>query len=87
MSVLATASFWSATAERAIKTFCQTVLAVIGIAGVTPADVDWKQLLLAGAFGALASVLTSVGSAGVGSEGPSLGAEELVDPTARGKKA
>jgi hypothetical protein len=78
VSVFASGEFWSATLERAFKTFAQTILAVIGIAGVTPADVDWKQVLLAGGFGALASVLTSVASAGAGNAGPSLASEELV---------
>jgi hypothetical protein len=80
MNVYRSGEFWSATAERAIKTFAQTVLAVIGIAGVTPADVDWKQVALAGAFGALASALTSIASASAGNPGPSLASEELVPP-------
>ena len=80
MSVLLTGQFWSAAVERAVKTFAQTALAVIGLAGVTPADVDWQQVLLAAAFGALASVLTSVASAGAGNPGPSLASEELVPP-------
>jgi hypothetical protein len=80
MSVLATGAFWAAAAERAVKSFAQTMLAVVGIAGVTPADVDWQQVLLAGAFGALLSLLTSVASAPVGNAGPSLAAEVLSPP-------
>lgn len=79
-SVLATGAFWSATAERAIKTFCQALLGVIGVAGVTPLDVDWKEALLVGAFGALASVLSSVVSAPVNNAGPSLASEVLTPP-------
>jgi hypothetical protein len=82
LNVYKSGEFWGATGERAIKTFAQTILAVIGIAGVTPADVDWKQVLLAGGFGALASVLTSVASAGAGNPGPSLASEELTPPPA-----
>lgn len=82
MSVLATGAFWSATLERAVKTFCQAVLGVIGVAGVTPLDVDWKEALLVGAFGALASVLSSVVSAPVGNAGPSFGGPEVLTPPA-----
>ena len=80
MSVLTTKEFWAAAIERAVRTFAQSVLAVVGIAGVTPADIDWKQALAVGGLGALASLLTSVASAGVGNRGPSLATEELKPP-------
>lgn len=80
MSVLTTGAFWSAALERAVKTFAQAVLAVVGVAGLTPADVDWQQVLLGGAIGALASLLTSIASAPVGNVGPSLSAEVLTPP-------
>ena len=80
MSALWTKAFWAAALERAIKTFAQGVLLVIGVGGITPADVDWQQALLGGALGALISVLTSVASAGVGNAGPSLATEVLSPP-------
>lgn len=80
MSVLTTGAFWGAALERAVKTFCQSVLGVIGVAGVTPLDVNWQETLLVGAFGALASLLTSVGSAPIGNAGPSFGPEVLTPP-------
>lgn len=80
MSVLTTGAFWSASMERAIKTFAQAVLAVVGVAGLTPADVNWQEVLLGGALGALASLLTSIASAPVGNAGPSLAAEVLSPP-------
>lgn len=80
MSVLTTKAFWGAAIERAVKTFAQSVLAVVGIAGVTPADIDWKQALAVGGLGALASLLTSVVSAPVGNAGPSMASEVLSPP-------
>lgn len=79
MSVIATKEFWSATAERAIKTFAQTLLGVWTASATTPLDIDWKNALLTAAFATVASVLTSLVSAGAGNPGPSLASEELVD--------
>lgn len=83
MSVLATAAFWGATVERAVKTAAQTGVAILttNVTGIL--DVDWSQGLSVVGLATAVSVLTSVASAGVGNEGPSLGGEEL----ARGKKA
>ena len=80
MSVLATGAFWSAAIERAIRTFAQSIIAVVSVAGFTPADVDWKQLLAVGGIAAGVSLLTSVASSGVGNAGPSLASEVLSPP-------
>jgi hypothetical protein len=80
MSVLRTWAFWESAFERCIKTFCQAILGVIGVAGVTPMDIDWKQALAVGGLGALASLLSSVISAPVNNAGPSLAAEVLTPP-------
>ncbi len=82
MSVLATGAFWGSALERAVKTFAQSIVAVISVAGFTPADVDWKQLLAVGGIAAAVSLLTSVGSAAVpaGNVGPSLASEVLSPP-------
>ena len=56
--------FWQDTAERAIKTAAQAILAVF-VAGVTIMSVDWVDTLAIGATAALVSVLTSIASAGV----------------------
>jgi hypothetical protein len=80
MSVLVTRAFWAATLERAVKTAAQAALALIGVAGVTPADLDWKEIALGAGFGALASLLTSIASSGVGNAGPSLSSEVLTPP-------
>lgn len=68
--------FWVATAERAIKTFAQAVVALVGTSAMGILDVDWVQLGSVAALAALTSVLTSVASAERGAvRGPSLVAE------------
>lgn len=77
-SILATKEFWTAAAERAVKTFAQTVVALIGTAAIGVLDVDWVQTVSAAALAALLSVLTSVGSVNLGeNKGPSLVDEQL----------
>ena len=55
-----TLAFFSGLAERAIKTFAQSLLGVIGVTGLGFGDVDWGLALSAAGLAALASVLTSV---------------------------
>jgi len=68
-------NFLVAVAERAIKTFAQTLLATIGAdaAGVFTASTLDAATVAAGA--ALISVLTSFASASTGRTGPSLAGE------------
>ena len=76
MSTYTTPHFWTATAERAIKTVAQTVLGLLTadhIVGVL--DVEWTQIGSVAALAALLSILTSIASAQVGKGGPSLGGE------------
>lgn len=74
-----TKAFWHATAERAVKTLAQTAAALIGAGVVNIVDVDWQQVVGVSATAALLSVLTSVASANVGGDGPSLGPETLTE--------
>ena len=72
--------FWIATAERAIKTFAQALIALIGTQMVNIVNLDWPQMLGASATAALVSVLTSIVSANFGpNPGPSL-ADETIEP-------
>jgi hypothetical protein len=80
MSVLTTGAFWVSALERAVKTAAQSVLAILGVGAVTPADIDWKEALLGAGIGALASLLTSIASAPIGNAGPSLASEVLSPP-------
>ena len=77
-----TLAFWKATAERALKTFAQSLLGVLSVAvGAATgfAGLDWGNVLQAAGVAALASVLTSLISAPVGGSGPSLAGETLAD--------
>ena len=63
MSIYMTPEFWRGTSERAIKTFCQSLLAILttGIVGIL--DVDWPGALSAAALATLVSLLTSISQA------------------------
>lgn len=52
--------FWKATAERAIKTFAQTLLTLLGTDAVAILDVNIGQALIASLIAAGLSVATSV---------------------------
>lgn len=70
-----TMNFWKATAERAAKTMAQALLVIYG-GGVGLLDVQWGPALLGVLAMTLASVATSIVSAGVGPTGsPSLVAD------------
>ncbi len=74
--------FWKAAGERAVKTFAQTLVALIGTGAVGIMSLDWPQMLSISATATLLSVLTSVASANFGSNpGPSL-ADETIEPGA-----
>jgi hypothetical protein len=60
-------SFWKDTAERSVKTFAQTLVALWTVSG--PLDivsVDWKASLGVAVGAAVVSVLTSLASSQVG---------------------
>ena len=85
VSTLWTRDFWEATAERAVRTFAQSLLATLGVAGVGVVDADWGQALSVGAMAAVLSVLTSVAASRVDPVGPSLSVETLPAPEIGGK--
>ena len=51
--------FWKATAIRAIKTICQTVIATIGTASLL-SEVNWLVVGSASLLAGVLSVLTSI---------------------------
>lgn len=72
--------FWIAASERAIKTFAQTLVALIGTGAVGVMDIDWLQMLGISATATILSILSSVASANFGANpGPSL-ADETIEP-------
>lgn len=71
-------SYLKALAERAVKTFCQSLVAILGAGATDLLSVGWEQALSVAGLAAVLSVLTSVGSAGFGpNDGPSLSGERL----------
>ena len=72
-SALTTGLFWADTAERAVKTAAQALIALIGTDAVGITDLDWAQIGSVAATAAVLSVLSSVASDRVGpSPGPSV---------------
>lgn len=59
-SVYATAAFWRGAAERAVKTFAQSLLAVLGVGVAGILEVDWVGALSAAGLATLVSLLTSL---------------------------
>jgi hypothetical protein len=59
--MLTSKTFWSSAADRAIKTFAQTALALLGTSQViSTIEVDWVEVGGVSLFAAILSVLTSV---------------------------
>ena len=54
-----TRDFWKATSIRALRTICQTAVAMIGTSAVM-SDVNWMMVLSASALSGILSVLTSI---------------------------
>lgn len=69
--------FWIAAAERAVKTFAQSAVAILTAGATGLLDVDWGQTASVAGLAAVVSVLTSVGSDAFGGSGPSLGGERV----------
>ncbi len=72
MSIYITRAFWVDAAERAVKTCAQTALAVIGVDQLDIIAADWAAIASIAVGGAVLSVLSSIASARIGDETPSL---------------
>jgi hypothetical protein len=62
-------SFFRDAGERAVSTFAQSVLSVLGLDALDVFSVDWKAAVGVGLGGALLSLLKSVAARNVGTEG------------------
>lgn len=67
--------FWQATAERAVKTLAQALIALTGANAANVLTSDLGTNLKVGLGAAILSVLFSIVSAQVGKTGPSLAGE------------
>ncbi|WP_351234077.1 holin [Streptomyces sp. NPDC002133] len=84
MTSLLSAAFWAATAERAVRTFAQSLAAVLMAGATSLFDVDWPAALATAGLAALLAVLTAIGASGVGARGP--GITETTDRTDPGAR-
>lgn len=66
-----TKTFLKDTAERAVKTFVQSMVAVMTAGATGVLDVDWVNALSVSLLATLVSVLTSIGSGTVGDQSAS----------------
>ena len=79
---LLTKSFIVASFERAAKSFAGALLAFLPATGTDALpNLNWGDMLTLAGYAALASVLFSIVSSGVGGTGPSL-ANEVISPPA-----
>jgi len=72
-----TKAFAAAALERAVKTFAQTLAALLVADGAGLLETAWVADLSVAGMAAVVSVLTSVASNSVGSDGPSLTTEHV----------
>ena len=59
MSILTSKKFWVSTAERAVKTFCESVVSLLTV-GNAIASFDWFNILSISATATLISVLVNI---------------------------
>ena len=58
--VITIKDFWKCALVRAIRTFCQSLVTLIGTEAVNIIDIDWLTILGIAATTAVMSILTSI---------------------------
>ena len=76
-------AFWRGAMERGVKTFAQSLVAVIGVGAVGLLDVDWLGALSAATLATVVSLLTSIGNADFTAGQTPVIPEQIADLTAR----
>jgi hypothetical protein len=66
---MSTSTFWRDSVERAVTTFCQSLVAVLGAGSVGRLNVAWVTSLSTAGLAAPLSLSTSLGSAPLGKRG------------------
>lgn len=61
--------FWKATAERAVKSFAQSLLAILSASSLGLLEVDWVTCLSTAGMATVLSLLSSIASSRVGPVG------------------
>ena len=85
-----TREFWKGAGERALKTFVQTFVAVLGVTAGAVYTVDgfkalpWASALITAAVSAVLSLATSIGSPGFVAGRPAAAEHGLVEPSGHG---
>lgn len=77
MDMIWTIDFWRGCGERALRTFFQTFVALIGVGAAGFQDVDWLLVLSGSGLASLLSVATSIASADFVAGAPYVEIEEL----------
>ncbi len=70
-------AFWAAAFERAVKTFAQSLAALLAADGAGLVGASWWAHLSVAGMASVLSILTSVASSGVRKGGPSLASESI----------
>lgn len=60
MSNLTSVKWWQCAGVRALKTFAQSAVSLLGVGSVGLLDIDWVGVLSASALAAIISILTSL---------------------------
>ncbi len=68
---------WAAIGERAARTFCQSLAAVLVASGTGVLDADWRAALSTAGMAGVLALLTGVAAGPVGPVGPSFGPERI----------